>query len=137
MTVPFDAIDFIDEHLTGSKAKEAKQMVVAAWAETNPEEAAQYLEESKLTTGMRHSYVFNQIGRNWADKDPEAAMKWASDLGSSQQRSMAMSGILSNLDLEDPTRIESLLENIGNLNERKMRFGLLFRVMPEKILMPL
>ena len=68
-------------------------LAIGKWAQVDAPAAAEFLNRSPVA-GMGLTLAFNDVARNWAASDPEAAMNWAIEHNSGSGGASALSGAI-------------------------------------------
>jgi hypothetical protein len=96
-------------------AKNARTSLLAKWAETNPQEAAQYVINN--TSVAFPSQMGNVVGV-WAKTEPDAAFAWVAALPPGEYRDEGMLSVIRHYRFDKPATAWQHVSQIDDKNKR-------------------
>jgi RNA polymerase sigma factor (sigma-70 family) len=98
--------------LKPGESKTTTSLALKSWSETNPEKAAQYLDENPNPAHLE------LIATQWAQRDPESATHWIHSKTKSPQRDTALAKTLWNWTTQTPKAATAWIEALPQGSSR-------------------
>jgi len=101
---PREAWLWAEQNLSGPLKERALTDLVMGWTRRSPDEAADWL----ANTGLTSQPLFNALPGTWAENDPVAAAAWVAELPSGKAKETAQIAVASTLAANSPEEAAAL-----------------------------
>lgn len=97
---PREAWMWAEQNLSGPLKERALTDLMMGWTRRNPQEAADWL----ASTGLTSQPFFNALPGTWAENDPAAALAWTDSLPEGKAKATAEVAVASTVAADDPAK---------------------------------